>query len=202
MDRRRSLILFGSLGAFAVSLRMRRGCAVTINDGVAAFVAAAGSRLSAASALGPQQDRRTLVGQIVTDVVDVNAVAEFCLGRFWRVASLSQQSQFVDAFRTMLVDAVCVWLTGYQRMRFTLHGTRPELGNVIASTTIEAPVRPPVTVDWVIAGPAQNPRIIDAITGDTSLRLKQRADYAAYLSHNPGDLDALIKGLRQTAEGR
>ncbi len=73
---------------------------------------------------------------------------------------------------------------------------------MIASTTIEAPVRPPVTVDWVIAGPAQNPRIIDAITGDTSLRLKQRADYAAYLSHNPGDLDALIKGLRQTAEGR
>jgi phospholipid transport system substrate-binding protein len=52
-------------------------------------------------------------------------------------------------------------------------------------------------VDWIINGASSSPKIIDVVAEGTSLRLTQRSDYAAYLSRNNNNIDALISAMRQ-----
>ena len=54
----------------------------------------------------------------------------------------------------------------------------------------------PTAVDWIIANPTSSPKIIDVVAEGTSLRLTQRQDYASYLSHNNGSVDALIAAMK------
>ena len=39
-------------------------------------------------------------------------------------------------------------------------------------------------------------RIADVVAEGMSLRITQRSDYSSYLSHNGGDVDKLIAGMR------
>jgi phospholipid transport system substrate-binding protein len=52
----------------------------------------------------------------------------------------------------------------------------------------------------VVADENGTPKIIDVIAEGTSLRLTQRSDYASFLAHNGGNIDALIAALREQAE--
>jgi phospholipid transport system substrate-binding protein len=65
------------------------------------------------------------------------------------------------------------------------------------TTVVIRPNNPPTTVDWVIVNPASAPKIIDVLAEGTSLRLTQRQDYAAYLTRNNNDVDALISAMKQ-----
>ena len=67
----------------------------------------------------------------------------------------------------------------------------------MVSTTVIRPNNPPTAVDWIIANPANTPKIVDVVAEGTSLRLTQRQDYASYLSRNNNDIDALINAMRQ-----
>ena len=48
-----------------------------------------------------------------------------------------------------------------------------------------------------ISDAARDTKVIDVIAEGTSLRLTQRSDYAAYLTRNNNDVDALINAMRQ-----
>ena len=55
-----------------------------------------------------------LAGIIDADV-DVDGVARFCLGRFWRTATPAQQQQYLKLFRDMLVANISAKLGEYPR---------------------------------------------------------------------------------------
>ena len=54
-------------------------------------------------------------------------------------------------------------------------------------------------MDWLVSTDSGSLKIIDVIAEGTSLRLTQRSDYAAYLSHNNNSVQALIDALKQQA---
>ena len=58
------------------------------------------------------------------------------------------------------------------------------------------PNNPPTGVDWIIANPSKDPKIVDVVAEGTSLRLTQRQDYASYLTHNNNNIDALIAAMK------
>ena len=62
-----------------------------------------------------------------------------------------------------------------------------------------APNNPPTNVQWLVANPTADPKIIDVIAEGTSLRITQRDDYASFLSQHGGNVDALLEGLRKQA---
>ena len=55
---------------------------------------------------GSTQDKRRMLTQIIDSAVDVDGVAQFCLGRFWRQASPQQQQRFVMLFHQVLVSNI------------------------------------------------------------------------------------------------
>jgi phospholipid transport system substrate-binding protein len=148
---------------------------------------------------GPESDRekRAKLTAIIDNAVDVDGVARFCLGRFWRTASPEQQHRYMVLFHQVLVNNITAKIGEYRGVRFQMGRTQQRDENAVVSTVVERPSNPPTNVDWIVSNPGTDPKIIDVVAEGTSLRLTQRQDYASYLSHNNNSIDALIDAMRQ-----
>jgi phospholipid transport system substrate-binding protein len=141
--------------------------------------------------------KRQAITQILEGAVDVDGIAQFCLGRFWRTASADQQKRFLAAFHEVLVTNISSKLGEYKGVKLTVQRGRQQDDQAVVTTQVERPNNPPTTVDWVVETPATAPKIVDVIAEGTSLRLTQRQDYASYLTRNNNDVNALINAMSQ-----
>jgi len=202
MIHRRNLLFLSSAAVCGVAasglLATPRSARAQGTERAAAFVKATGDKLVAVvNGPGSASQKRAEMSQIITAAVDVDGVGRFCLGRYWRQASAEQQKQYLELFHEVLITNITAKLGEYQGVKFTMGRSRPQDDEVAVSTTVERPNNPPTAVDWIIANPTTNPKIIDVVAEGTSLRLTQRSDYASYLAHNNNNIDALITAMRQ-----
>jgi len=168
------------------------------NDRASALVKSIGDQLvSVVNGPGGERDKRARLTEIIDSGVDVDGVARFCLGRFWRTASADQQRRYMELFHQVLVNNITSKIGDYRGVRFQMGRTQRREDDAVVSTVVERPNNPPTNVDWIVSSPASDPKIIDVVAEGTSLRLTQRQDYASFLSHNNNNIDALINAMRQ-----
>jgi phospholipid transport system substrate-binding protein len=144
----------------------------------------------------PQEKRRRLQA-VIDSTVDVDEIARFCLGRFWRIATPDQQKQYMTLFREILVTEIAGHLGEYQGVRVTMGLARASEDTEIVITTVDRPKAPAVTVDWVVATDTGGPKVVDLLAEGTSMRLTQAADFTAYLSRHQYNIHELVEGMRQ-----
>ncbi len=199
MPKRRTLLALTAISLVPVArLAVRPALADSASDRASAFVKATGDKLVAAvNGPGTPQQKRPLLTQIVEAAVDVDGVAKFCLGRFWRIASPEQQKHYTELFHQVLVTNITSKLGEYRGVSYVMGKTQQRDDYQVVSTVIYRPNNPPTNVDWIISDAATDPKIIDVVAEGTSLRLTQRSDYASYLTHNNNSIDALISAMRQ-----
>jgi phospholipid transport system substrate-binding protein len=199
LNRRKSLSL---IAAIPVALMLPAvltspTSASPASDRATAFITTAGSKFVAAiNGTGTLEQRRQVLGGIVDDAVDVNGVARFCLGRFWRTATPAQQQQYLGLFRNALVVNIASRIGEYQGVRFIVGATQDRDVGELVSTTIERPNNPPVNVQWVVANASTDPKVVDVIAEGTSLRITQRDDYASFLTQHADSIDGLLDAIR------
>ena len=168
-------------------------------DSAAAFVdTMLRELLTIANGSGTLETKRAALAKVVDARVNVEAVARFCLGRFWRTASSPQQAEYTQLFRRWLIRSVTEKVGEYQGVTYTMGKAARREADVAVSTIVNRPGNAPNKVDWVVdaEGP---PQVIDVIAEGTSLRLTQRSDYAAFMSRNGNNVQALIDALKQQA---
>ncbi|HBK04259.1 MAG TPA: toluene transporter [Acetobacteraceae bacterium] len=166
-------------------------------DKAATFVKIVGDKLVAVvNGPGSVAVKRAQMTQIINSAVDVDGIGKFCLGRYWRQATPEQQKQYLALFREVLVTNITSKLGEYQGVTFTMGRGKPQDEEAVVSTTVVRPNNAPTAVDWIISNPSSDPKIIDVVAEGTSLRLTQRSDYASYLTHNNGTIDALIAAMK------
>ncbi|HEY1930382.1 MAG TPA: ABC transporter substrate-binding protein [Acetobacteraceae bacterium] len=199
MLHRRSLLSLATGAALAAGLEPARADSTT--QSATAFVTKTGSALVAVvNGAGSAQDKRQKLTSIIDQTVDVDGVAKFCLGRFWRQASPDQQQRYIKTFHQVLVSNITAKLGEYQGVRFNVNRAVPNGEQVQVDTTVLRPNQPPTDVQWVIGSPSSDPKIVDVVAEGTSLRLTQRSDYASYLSHNSDNINALIAAMQHQVE--
>ncbi len=200
MLHRRSLLLLTT--GIAATAAFGRARADAATDAAIAFVKSTGNALiGVINGPGDNAQKRAALTQILDRTVDVQGVARFCLGRFWRAATPDQRTRYMNAFHQVLATNITAKLGEYKGVRFTVNRAIPGEGGVQVDTTLLRPNQPPTNVGWVIGDPTSNPRIVDVIAEGTSLRLTQRSDYGSYLTHNNDNIDALISAmLHQVAQ--
>jgi len=146
---------------------------------------------------GSYEDKKRRLAPLIEEAVDVDGIARFCLGRFWRTAAPQQQQQFSQLFHAVLLNNITGKLGQFQGVTFNPTNTTQQEGNSLVGTTIRRPNQQPNNVQWVVSQATGRPKIIDVIAEGISLRVTQRSDYAAFISRNNNDLDALINAMRQ-----
>jgi phospholipid transport system substrate-binding protein len=163
-----------------------------------AFVRQTGDALvRVVNSTAPDPAKRQDLQQIVDRTVDVEGIARFALGRFWRTATPQQQQEYIHLFHEVLLNSITGKLGEYKGVQFSVGRTVPHEGGIAVQTTIVRPNSGPTDVQWLIVDVNGQPKIEDVIAEGTSLRLTQRSDYISYLQHNGNSVQALINALRQ-----
>lgn len=144
---------------------------------------------------GSAATKQASLRQMVDATVDVEAVARFCLGRYWRTATPQQQKDYVAQFRRYLMANITGKIGEYSGVTFAMGQTMAREADVSVSTTVTRPGNAPNKVDWIVSSESGSPKIIDVIAEGTSLRLTQRSDYSSFLTRNNGNVQALIDAM-------
>jgi len=147
----------------------------------------------------PVDTQKAAMRQIVFDAVDVDGVARFCLGRFWRTATPQQQKDYTEIFRNVMVSNITGKVGEYQGVSFTVGKAQMRAEEIAVASIVNRPGNAPNKVDWLVAVTAGKLKVIDVIAEGTSLRLTQRSDYGAFLGRNNNDVQALINALKKQA---
>ncbi len=148
---------------------------------------------------GSAASKSAALTQIVDRDVDVDGIAKFCLGRFWRVATPAQRTQYESLFHRVLVLNVTSKIGDYTGVTITVGRAVPRAEGVVVATTVTRPGQAPAEVDWLVKQIGGAPKIVDVVAEGTSLRLTQRSDYASYISRHNDSVPALITALRAQA---
>lgn len=149
------------------------------------------------NAPGAYDEKKRRLQPLVETAVDVDGIARFCLGRFWRTATPPQQAEFSRLFHDVLMNNVFGKIGEFQGVTFQPTTTTQREGDTLVGTSIKRPNQQPNNVQWVVNNVGGQMKIVDVIAEGTSLRLTQRSDYAAYLQRNNNNVDALIGAMKQ-----
>lgn len=199
MLARRTLAALAAASAFSAALPPARAQAVDTAQATS-LVQTLGSQLVAVvNGPGTLAEKQAKVAPLVERDVAVDAIARFCLGRFWRSATPQQQQAYVQAFHRVMLNSITSKLGEFKGVGFAMTQTAQREGATFVGTRITRPNEEPALVQWVVEQVDGQPKIVDLIAEGTSMRLTQRSDYASFLSRNGGNVDALIAAMRRQA---
>ena len=195
MLTRRHLLL--STGLTALLLLAPGAWAQSPGDATGFVVKLGADLVAVIDGPGSYDDKKRRLQPIIESAVDVDGIARFCLGRFWRTASPAQQTEFTRLFHDVLMNNIFGKIGEFRGVTFKPTTTSQRDQDSLVGTLIKRPNQDQNTVQWVVNGQSGRLKVVDVIAEGTSLRLTQRADYAAYLQRNGDNVDALIGAMRQ-----
>lgn len=204
---RRSILLALAAGAGCLAGASSTPSQADDSDfaGAAAFVRSAGNELArlAPLAKAAAPDRKRLQDFIDT-VVDVDAVAKFSIGRFWRTATAEQQKRYLSLFHDILFLNITSRLGDYAQGTASVTIGRPQVteNGISVPTLVHRDGNPANTVTWILEGDAARLRIIDVVVEGMSMRLTLRNDYTAFISRNGNDIAVLLTAMAKQIADR
>lgn len=191
-------LLGSAVLALVVAALPRSVWAQATADQASAFIEKTSQELTGAvNGGGSTKDKAAALQAIIDRSVDVSSVGRFCLGRFWRLATPSEQAEYIELFHRVLVQNITGKVGDYQGVSIAVVRTAQREDGVAVTTNVTRPNSAPNRVDWLVNSESGALKIVDVIAEGTSLRLTQRNDYAAFLSRNNNSVPALIAALRQ-----
>jgi phospholipid transport system substrate-binding protein len=200
---RRKLVLAGIAGAIIACASPVWAAEDAALSQAADFVRDAGNRLAAL--LADQKDpeeRNKQLQAFIDEVADVDGVARFSIGRFWRLATPAQQQEYLTLFHRVLFKNITTRISDYTSgPRAKVIVARPSQtdSGIAVPTTVEREGAPPVRVTWTVGAETGKLRIVDISAEGMSLRLTLRSDFSSFITRNNGDIGALLTALRQQA---
>lgn len=176
---------------------------------VRAFVAAMGNTAvqMLSEGIADPVERRTVVHRLLSESFDLPLLGRLSLGRFWRVASDEQRSEFQQLFAAFLTnlysnslerspqDPPVVTGFGIDRVR-----AEPEQEYLVLSH-FDRPAGHPFRVEWRIRGDVAAYRIIDVSVEGISMIVLFRQMLATAVHEGGGDVDGLLVRLRDMVGG-
>ena len=133
---------------------------------------------------------------------DIPTIGRFVLGRYWRSASTSQQREFLELFRELIVETYARRFSEYSGQSFRVDGSREVSDrDVMVSTAIINPDGAVIaTIDWRVRERDGRQQIIDVVVEQISMGVTQRSDFDAVIQRGGGNIDVLLDALRDQIE--
>src|SRR5579883_2698804 len=144
-------------------------------------------------------DREQSFRALFDEGFDVPTIARFVLGPYWRTASDAQRQEFTKLFEAYIVHAYTVRFSQYNNQQFKIQATRPENSttSLVVSQITQPDNKPPVNVDWRVAKIGSGYKIEDVLVEGISMAVTERQEIASVIQRNGGQIDALLKLLRE-----
>ena len=162
-------------------------------DGVANAV------LQVVKAGGSKEEQQAKLLDIVDKNIDIDFVAKFVLGKYWRQATPEQQQAYLTAYRPFLKKNYVSRLTKYSGQTYTLGTPKPgEDGDTVVPMEIVDPQGQNVSMLYTVTKGANGYRISDIVVEGVSLLSTQRSEFNS-IAQSKG-IDGLIDALKKKAD--
>lgn len=151
----------------------------------------------------PEAEREKRFETLVDQNFDMPRIARFVLGPSWRSASPEEREQFMQAFRTYMINFYWGRFQQYAGQSFKVTGQQPQSGTVtVVNTQIVQPSgQPPAKVDWTVVKEGDDYKIIDVSIEGISQVLTYRQEFSAVIQRNDGHVSALIDEINKKIKG-
>jgi phospholipid transport system substrate-binding protein len=165
----------------------------------AAFIRDLGNQ--ALAVLGPNTSpgqRQARFRALFRDDFDLPSIARFVLGRYWRLATPAQKTEFLSLFENYVVLAYSSRLSQYSGETLRVVGSREEADGAVVSTEIVQPGgAPPVKVEWRLLRDDSRYKIYDVVVEGVSMAITQRSEFASVIQRHGGQVQGLLATLRE-----
>lgn len=172
-------------------------------DAAKAFITQAGQQLVAVvNGGGDNAAKGGQLNALVEQIVAVDRVGDYVLGRYASVATPAQHAQFLALFHQTLSYAITNQIQAFKGITFTVNGSAPMGSDTVVDTTVTRPGQPNADVGWAVDEVNGSPKIVDVIVAGTSLRITTRNDYASVITSNGGQISALLTAMQNQIDKR
>jgi phospholipid transport system substrate-binding protein len=151
----------------------------------------------------PKAERDKRFRAVLHEGFDLDALSRFVLGPHWRTATDQQKAEFRKLFEDWIVSAYGARFSEYSGEQFKVTGQRPESDAItlVTSQILRPTGGPPIRVDWRVSKLGSDFKINDVVVEGISLMVTQRQEFASVIQRNGGQLEALLKILREKTQG-
>ena len=186
-----TLLAFAPQSASATNPDAAAGLIQTLGDRALATLQQSGQSLS---------EREAAFGAILREGFDLNLIARFVLGKYWRQASADQRTDYTKAFSDYVVLTYARRLGGFRGQSFAITGTKisGEKKDVLVGTKIDRPNAEPIQATWRVREIEGAPRIIDVVVEGVSMAVTQRQEFASIACRS--GIEGLVQILKAQTE--
>jgi phospholipid transport system substrate-binding protein len=166
-------------------------------DAAKTFIAQSGQQLVTIVNGGASDSQKAdKLRQLIDQIVAVDQVGDYVLGRYRNVVTPDQHSQYLALFHQLLSYNITYQIKAYQGVTFVVNSAAPMGNDTVVDTTITRPGQAPADVGWAVDEVNGAPKIVDVIVAGTSLRITERNDYASVVTSNGGQISALLSAMQ------
>ena len=135
--------------------------------------------------------------RLLEDNFDMETIGRFTLGKYWKVATPSQQTEYQRLFKKRVVEMYSRRFSEYKDQKIEVRSSRPEGENdVIVTSYVVQPGSPEILVDWRVRYKNGRYRIVDVIVEGVSMSVTQRSDFSSVIQQGGGDVAVLLDHLK------
>jgi phospholipid transport system substrate-binding protein len=189
--------ILAAVAALPVLAAAKLAQAQVSTDSAKAFITQAGNQLVAVvNSKASESQKADELTQLVNQIVAVDQVGDYVLGRYINVVTPAQHSQYLALFHQLLAYNITYQIKAYQGVTFKVNGASVMGNDTVVDTTITRPGQAPADVGWAVDEVGGSPKIVDVIVAGTSLRITERNDYASVVTSNGGQISALLSAMQ------
>lgn len=151
-----------------------------------------------------QDDRIARLRRLFAEGFDIPLIARFVLGRYWRVATEPERSEYLTLFSELVVQTYARRFNEFHSARLrVLSVSRPNEDNdVIVAVEGTIPGKPSVRMDVRVRQAAPAMKIIDVAIEGISMSVTQRDEFSSVIQRGGGRVEALLASLREKVSQR
>lgn len=142
--------------------------------------------------------REKRVREILQNNFDISTIARFAMGTYWKDASETQRTEYMDLFEDMVVQTYTTRFEDYSGQTLKVDGSIVvgEKDTIVSSQVIQQD-GPPVNLEWRVRNKDGALRVVDVVVEGVSMSVTQRSDFSAVIQRGGGKIEALLTSLRE-----
>lgn len=147
----------------------------------------------------PREEREKRARILLRENFAVPTIAQWVLGRYWRVATPAEQQEYLSLFEDLIVVTYVDRFTRYsgERLRVTRSVGMGETGDVNVFSDISNPGGSPIDIGWRVRTRDGSMKVVDVSVEGVSMGQTQRSEFASIIQNNGGQVSGLLAEMRR-----
>ena len=155
--------------------------------------------LASLSEEGISDDQRTArFKALLEEAFDLPRIARFTLGRYWRVATDDEKTEYVALFEKFVIQAYATRFQDLSGKKLHVLQSRDISANQsLVLSEIVIPNQPAVKINWRVRSKEEKHKITDVMVEGISMSVTQRDEFVSVIRQTGGKVAGLIRALRK-----